>query len=250
MSTPPVVIHVPHASIRIQEPFLGSLILTPEEIEDELVTATDAYCDELYEHGLGVMVAARWSRLACDVERFRDDAREPCALKGNGLLYISTLRGKAIRRPDPALREQALAEIYDPHHRALTEAVDEALAGQGRCLIIDGHSFGDDAFLGPNLPDYCIGTDPYHTPRHFYDTARAYLEAQGYSVAENYPFAGAIVPMKHYAQNKNVISVMIEVNRRLYLHKGTMEKSDGFDTARTVCGALMRLFMEASDQHP
>jgi hypothetical protein len=31
------------------------------------------------------------------------------------------------------------------------------------------------------------------------------------------PYAGSIVPIKHYQQNRHVKSMMLEINRRLYL---------------------------------
>jgi N-formylglutamate amidohydrolase len=39
----------------------------------------------------------------------------------------------------------------------------------------------------------------------------------GYSVEINAPYQGTIVPAKHYKKDPNVHSIMIEVNRRLYM---------------------------------
>ena len=43
------------------------------------------------------------------------------------------------------------------------------------------------------------------------------LESCGYSTARNQPFSGTIVPMKHYRKDHRVQSLMIEINRWLYL---------------------------------
>jgi hypothetical protein len=43
------------------------------------------------EHG--IMVVAKYSRLACDVERFRDDNQEPCAIIGNGFFSPALSEG-------------------------------------------------------------------------------------------------------------------------------------------------------------
>ena len=43
------------------------------------------------------------------------------------------------------------------------------------------------------------------------------LESCGYSTAWNQPFSGTIVPMKHYNKDQRVQSLMIEINRWLYL---------------------------------
>ena len=43
------------------------------------------------------------------------------------------------------------------------------------------------------------------------------LESCDYSTARNKPFSGTIVPMKHYQKDRRVQSLMIEINRWLYL---------------------------------
>lgn len=144
------------------------------------------------------------------------------------------------------MREKALLSIYDPHHERLTAAVDEILREYGECLIIDGHSFCNDLSVGANLPDFCIGADDYHTPERLIETAYSQIEDSGYSVAINYPYSGAIVPIKHYRTEKRVISLMLEVNKGLYLKDGTMEKSDGFQKIKQLCDRIIRELVDCN----
>ena len=92
----------------------------------------------------------------------------------------------------------------------------------GHCLIIDGHSFPawplpyelqQTAFR----PDFCLGTDDFHTPEELVERVEKELESYGYSTARDQPFSGTIVPMQHYRKNQRVQSLMIEINRWLYL---------------------------------
>ena len=69
----------------------------------------------------------------------------------------------------------------------------------------------------PDRPDVCIGTDAYHTPPQLADALAEAFTARGYSVAFNAPFAGALVPLRWYRREPRVRSVMIELNRGLYL---------------------------------
>ena len=43
------------------------------------------------------------------------------------------------------------------------------------------------------------------------------LESCGYSTARNQPFSGTVVPIKHFQKDRRVQSLMIEINRWLYL---------------------------------
>ncbi len=92
------------------------------------------------------------------------------------------------------------------------------------CLIIDGHSFpalplpyelNQTAFR----PDFCLGTDDFHTPDELVAKVEKILKSCGYSTAQDQPFSGTIVPMKHYRKDQRVQSLMIEINRWLYLKK-------------------------------
>ena len=43
------------------------------------------------------------------------------------------------------------------------------------------------------------------------------LESWGYSTARDQPFRGTVVPIKHFQKDRRVQSLMIEINRWLYL---------------------------------
>ncbi|MCL2604038.1 MAG: N-formylglutamate amidohydrolase [Defluviitaleaceae bacterium] len=238
-------IHIPHASLYIPAEYKRAFLLSGEALENEIASSADAYCDELFDIGFGKRILAEYSRLVCDTERFRDDALEENAKKGNGFFYTHTLRGNPLRNDDPALKQRVLTQIYDKHHEALSNAVEQALSEHGRCLIIDGHSFSDDPYHGDDLPDFCIGTDAYHTPPVLAETAVGFLRSLGYSVEVNRPFSGSMVPMAYYGKDERVTSLMIEVNKRLYLEGDTIVKSKGFNKTKDVCKQTIIKLMEA-----
>jgi len=60
-------------------------------------------------------------------------------------------------------------------------------------------------------------TDDFHTPEELAAKVEKILESFGHSTARNQPFSGTIVPMKHYRKDERVQSMMIEINRWLYL---------------------------------
>jgi len=244
-----VVVHVPHASVKIPEQYGQSILIGQKPFWREMRRMTDAFCDDLYDApGFPVRVIAEYSRFVCDVERFRDDRQEPRARYGQGLMYTRTTFGRRLRAPDEELRGKILREVYDPHHERLTKAVDSALELYGKCLIIDGHSFPTLTPVKPlgifTRPDFDIGIDEYHTPVGLCSAICAKVRELGYSVKVNTPFSGAITPMKFYQNDKRVVSIMIETNRRLYMNSKDMIKSADFEKTRQVCHTLMRCAAE------
>ncbi|MEH6519214.1 MAG: N-formylglutamate amidohydrolase [Halioglobus sp.] len=227
------VFHIPHASTHIPPEIHDQFLLSDVELEAEIQAMTDHRTDDLFAGHGGVIVAAEVSRLVCDVERFLDD---PMEAVGMGAIYIHTSQGGPLRRALSAGERQALLDrYYHPHHARLAEAV---LPG---CLIIDCHSFPGQALpyeddQSPDRPDFCIGTDDYHTPPELAAAVVGFLESRGHTVWVNRPFAGTMVPARYYRQDASVRSIMIEVNRRLYL-----EDAEGFERARAVVGELVGL---------
>jgi len=247
------VVHIPHASVNIPGKYHKTIVLNEKRLWREMARMTDAFCDELYDAPeFQKRVVAPVSRLVCDVERFRDDRLEPCAKKGQGLLYVRTVYGRRLRNYDEELRNDVLREIYDPHHAKLTAAVEEALARYGKCLIIDGHSFDSKMILKPDnklsfpllFPEFDIGTDPYHTPAALCDAVCGRVRELGFRPKVNTPFGGAITPMKYYQRDKRVVSIMFEANRKLYMNEKNMTKSAGFQKTREACHALMQFAAE------
>ena len=239
------IIHVPHASVLIPKNMQADFLIP--DLQDELLRMTDRYCDVLFDCGRSMQVFPI-SRLVCDAERFRDDSQEIMSKKGMGLAYTRTADGRALRRVTPEMRARLLKAYYDPHHEALTGLVDERIKNDGHCLIIDGHSFYPTPLPYENdqdgdRPDFCIGTDAYHTPELLESVCVNSLHKEGYSVKVNSPFVGTLVPMKYYGRDARVMSVMIEINRRIYMN-GHGERAAGFEKTRKTVAALIEKLEE------
>jgi N-formylglutamate amidohydrolase len=217
-----------------------TFLLTEAEVQQEIFRMTDAYTDELFRSDGVTSVRYPVSRIVVDPERFENDADEVMSKVGMGVVYTSTCDGRPLRPLlTPSDREALLAAYYRPHHAALTDAVAREMRQHGRCLVIDCHSFPSHPLpyeLDQRLdrPDICIGTDPFHTPAELADEVMESFQLQGYTVALNRPFAGALVPTAFYRRNSNVAALMIEVNRALYMDEWTGEKSRRFDETRAA----------------
>lgn len=234
---PWVVLHVPHDATDIPVTVRDSFLLDEGELAQEILRMTDHHTLDLFVgEGSGHIVRAPVSRLVVDVERFEDDRSEPMATIGMGVVYAVTSALRPLRRDiAPHERETLLDAYYRPHHARFERAVSDILAVHGRCQIIDCHSFpsvampyeGDPA--DDSRPDICIGTDTFHTDPVLAERLMHAFKAEGWRVALDTPFAGAIVPGSRYRKDRHVGSVMVEVNRRLYMDERTGERLNTFD---------------------
>ena len=232
----PLLVHIPHSSTYIPPEMRAKFLLSNAELQEEILRLTDRYTDELFscvaELG-GVSVMYNYSRLVLDPERFRDDEKEEMAKKGMGVIYTKDSNDRDLREINLNERDLLLQNIYDPYHKAITEEVQELLNNFDRCLIIDAHSFPAiplpfEIFQEIIRPQICLGTDVYHTPEDLIEFIRNFFEENNLTTELNKPFPGSYVPLKCLNRDKRVKSIMIEINRELYMDEATGEKNDSF----------------------
>jgi N-formylglutamate amidohydrolase len=247
-----VVLHIPHSSLQIPTDERRAIHLDDVALDVELLRMTDSFTDELFPATPveADRVIFPLSRLVCDVERFPSDEDEPMTARGMGVSYVRTSFGDVLRaQPDASHRQALLDDWYWPHHAKLERAVNDVVARSGVCLIVDCHSFASVALpyeqdQTSERADICVGTDAFHTPSTVRDAIVKAAQREGYSVAVDVPFTGALVALSAYGKDRHVLSVMIEVNRRLYMDELTGRKTQNF---AAVKAAVERLIVSASE---
>ena len=223
-----LILHIPHSSTKI--PLKEGYCITDELLNQEILKLTDWYTDDLFENETDVSLKAPFSRIFCDTERFSDDSQEVMAQYGMGVLYTKTDTGGLLRKISPKLRQQILDQYYWKHHQLLTESVQLQLQEFGSSTIVDCHSFPHQPLTraldqSDFRPDFNIGTDAFHTPKKFIEISKQFFAEKGYSLGVDQPYTGTMVPMQYYATDKKVQSIMLEINRKLYLNESSNEKS-------------------------
>lgn len=233
-----VIFHVPHDSTDIPTDVRNQFTLDDQQLKNEILKMTDHFTARLFCSDIAPqnVVRAAVSRLVVDVERFVEDSSEPMSGKGMGVIYTQTSDGRPLRRRISQDERRLLLErYYIPHHQSLEQRVDEKIGRYGKCLVLDCHSFPSVALpyegseAGATRPDICIGTDGFHTPPDLAEGLLMEFSALGFRVALNHPFAGALVPISRYRADGRVQSVMVELNRKLYMDEATGELRAGFD---------------------
>lgn len=234
------VLHIPHSSTWVPAHLRDSILLNEDELQREQLRMTDWFTDELFELDPSYVASVCFpiSRLLVDPERFDDDELEPMSAKGMGVIYTRTSQNAVLRaQPSNEERQALLEAYYKPHHQQLTQAVQSMLDHQGQALVIDCHSFASQPLPCESdqtqpRADICIGTDDFHTPPELQELAVSLFKQQGFSVAVNQPFAGALVPSEFYQVNAKVAAIMVEVNRGLYIDENTGQKLEDFEKVK------------------
>lgn len=256
---PKVIVHIPHSSTVIPKVFRQEFLVKEKDLQKELLCMTDWYTDELFACSDCHMVIHNVSRLVCDPERFLDPDEESMWPKGMGMYYTRTSDGERMKKSPLSSMEgwqsyaRALA-IYQKHHNRLRSAVGQQIERYGKALLIDGHSFSASAlpyefYKNPHQerPDICLGADKDFTPESLLAFAKEYFTQQGLCVAVNTPFAGTMVPEPFYSnKDKRVCSLMIEVNRSLYMNERTGQKQASFHETRAI---LQRFLQKLRRMH-
>lgn len=239
-----LILHIPHSSSEI--PLLDGYVSSNDKIQQEIIKLTDWYTDDLFDSQVDDKIITSFSRIFCDVERFAEDELEIMSKVGMGVLYEKLDSDELLRKVTPVLREKILTNYYWKHHNSLTTIVEEQLNRNGECLIVDCHSFPSTPLQkainqNSNTPDFNIGTDSFHTPMKYIEASKIYFENLGYSLGVDWPYSGSIVPMKYYQKEKRVSSIMLEINRKLYLNEPTNEKSIDYEKTKKVAQGYLNM---------
>ena len=243
-----MIIHIPHASLNIDQKFSELFTLTKNELAAEKLLMADLYTDDLFAFSSKktVTIEFKHCRLLVDVERFADDEQEPMSKMGMGVIYSKTAHGNALKRTlNTSERDQLLA-LYHEHHKLLSYAVTEELNELGSSVIVDEHSFPSsplpcDQDQGPDRPDFCIGFEGYHSQPALVSKLASVIKEAGYSLGLNTPYAGSLVPMEYYLKEPKVQSVMIEINRCIYMDESTGEKLSDYGMVKELIQKLLKI---------
>ena len=223
-----IIKHIPHSSLAMPKIYDEEIISNVYGPYFDIYNykMTDLFVDKLFESIDGIEIKARYSRLYCDVERYKDNSKEPMAKLGQGYLYTKSSDGYGFHRhilKDNIDVDKDVDSYYGGHHQQLFEITDYYLSKGKNVLIIDLHSFSNEQarYLGKSepFPDICVGFND-GTDERIIRAITEMIKRNGYSVSLNYPYSGSIMPNKvrdYNLEGGKLDSIMIEVNKRIYL---------------------------------
>ena len=204
-----IVLNIPHSSTNgIYDKSFGEWPCNPYFVNYCANKWTDWYTDMLFsplskKENVETIVFP-YSRFVCDVERLKNDPLENI---GQGIIYTEF---DGYKRNLTEGQKKNIMKLWEEHQTNLQSAIKDE-----NTVLVDCHSFPSN--LSNN--DICIGyNDDWSYNKDIVNSIIKIFEKEGYSVERNIPYSNSITPEKDFPYN----SVMIEVNKRIYMNENLM----------------------------
>lgn len=244
----PLVFASPHSGRWYPEDMMAAAALDALAIR----RSEDALVDDLIESapGLGAaLISANYARAYIDLNReafeldpgmFADElpefarARTARVAAGLGAIARVVSEGQEIyaRKLTFAEARRRIEGAHRPYHAALERLIAEAHRAHGYAILIDWHSMPAvaarsggrdrpyDIVLGDRFGAACASVLTLRVERE--------LEAMGYRVARNSPYAGGYTTEHYGRPARRTHALQIEINRGLYLDEAKLTPTAGF----------------------
>jgi N-formylglutamate amidohydrolase len=243
----PLVFASPHSGRLYPDEMMSAAALDAHAIRRSEDVLVDHLIGRAAELGAAV-IAARYARAYIDVNReafeldpamFIDElpdfarARTARVAAGLGAIARVVSEGQEIyaRKLTFAEARGRIDRAHRPYHAALEQLIAEAHAAHGFAILVDWHSMPSaaaragrdrpsDFVLGDRFGAACAGVLTAQVERE--------LEAMGYRVARNSPYAGGYTTEHYGRPARRTHALQIEINRGLYLDEAALEPTGRF----------------------
>lgn len=239
-----IILNIPHSSTKLTKEYKNiKKYIHYDEINTFNFTFSDLFTDKLFSYKKYSHIKAKYSRICVDVEKFVDDNLEIMAKYGLGVIYSKNLNSNKILDITNSYRNLVLNKYYYTYHNKLDNTIKSLLNKNSKVILIDCHSFCDEIILDKNLktdlPDICIGVDnDLYNNKNLTDYVFNYFKNLGYNVKINYPYYGTMIPNYLFKENNNnFFSLMIEINRNIYLEN--FKKNKNFKVLKNQISTLL-----------
>ena len=244
----PLVFASPHSGRLYPDDMMAAAALDAHAIR----RSEDAFVDELIGSGPSqgaALICANLARAYIDVNReafeldqamFADElpdfarARTARVAAGLGAIARVVSEGQEIYARKLTFDEARgrIEGVHAPYHQALARLLGEAHAAHGYAILIDWHSMPAaaakaggrdgpcDMVLGDRFGASCASLVTQKVEHE--------LEARGYKVARNAPYAGGYTTEHYGRPNRRTHALQIEINRGLYLNEMSLQPTAGF----------------------
>jgi N-formylglutamate amidohydrolase len=261
--TVPFVFNSPHSGRYYPEHFLAAASLDRQEIR----RSEDFLVDRLFSpvvHLGAPLMSAVYPRAYLDVNREPYEL-DPKMFAGRlpSFANIRSLRVAGglgtiprvvsdtanIYRGPLAVGEalSRIERIYRPYHDTLRRLLAQTHVAFGLAILLDCHSMPSNIRGASSRvrPDFVLG-DRFGAScmPELTDRAAAALQALGYTVCRNKPYAGGFITEHYGRPARGLHALQIEINRGLYMDEYHLEPHRGFERLSLDLAALARALLD------
>lgn len=227
-----LLLAIPHSSTKLMDLELKNPLIS--DIKKESILNADLYTNELFDSldlkNNTMKVVFDISRYSVDVERYWDNDKEVCYNKGKGKFYTKLDNGLIYRKECDITSDYN--EKYFYYHNTLKDMIENKLCN----FLIDCHSFND---FNNKHADFCIGfnNDKTKPSQKLIDNICTLLSKFNKTFSFNFPYSGSMA----VNTNKKYKSLMIEVNKNLYLKNNYIDKKSDFYKIHNLITSILKI---------
>lgn len=170
------------------------------------------------------------------------------SVKGLGLLKAKSRYGEPFQERKLTVDEimARLNNYHRPYHAELKDNIERMHKAYGFVYQISCHCMS--AIGAPTHPDpgqaradFCIGNlDGKTASPEFMEFLRKTLVDMGYTCTVNVPYAGGELNRRYGDPANGIESVMLEINKKLFIDIKTFKKTENFENVRRDLGTFMQ----------
>lgn len=168
--------------------------------------------------------------------------------RGLGLIKTTSRYANPVQERKLTVAEvtERIERYHEPYHRELSRVIREKRARHGIAVQLSCHCMSAVGMPthpdpGEERADFCIGDMNGKTSSPEYtDLLVSLFKDAGYSVTVNTPYDGGILMSRNADPANNVHSLMIEINKKLFMDIDTFRKTPGALTTRQTVEDVIR----------
>lgn len=169
--------------------------------------------------------------------------------RGLGLLKTKSRYGEPVHERKLTVAEvmERLEKYHRPYYRELAQNIERLKSAYGfvyhlscHCMSAIGAPTHPDS--GQERADFCVGNiNGVTSSEEFINFVADTIRARGYSCTINHPYTGGELNRRFGAPQEGIESIMVEINKKLFMDTKTFRKTADFDRVKADVREVLKV---------
>ncbi len=241
---------------RSQVPFTALHDNVSMYVDDIWAAAPDLGGTMLYAAFPSFWIDANRNELDIDAELIEGEWPVPLqptvSKRGLGLLKSKSRYGEPVHERKLTVAEvmERINKYHRPYYAELKQNIDRMKSAYGfvyhlscHCMSAVGAPTHPDP--GKDRPDFCLGNVNGKTSsQEFIEFVQKTIQSLGYSCTINDPYTGGELNSRFGAPKDGIESIMVEINKKLFMDTKTFRKKPEFDGLKANVDKVLAIIAE------